>query len=143
MGSPTRSTGTLNRNEPTTAAAMAARSAESAARWPTGGPAPSARIARPVLLAPRNRESTDPEEDSVELDSTGLAPGAEAAAAAAAVRASRAARCFWFWVWRRCLDGCRFVDMAHDVRRASGRGDIRAGAAQRSSPEVAALGSAP
>ena len=101
---------------------MAARSAESAARWPTGGPAPSVRIARPVLLAPRNRESTDPEDESVELDSAGLAAVDEAAAAAAALRASSAARCFWFWVWRRCLDGCRFVDMAHDVRRASVRG---------------------
>ena len=35
--------------------------------------------------------------------------------AAAARRASRAARCFWFWVWRRCLDGCRLVDMARTL----------------------------
>ena len=75
MGSPTRSTGTLNRNEPTTAAAMAARSAESAARWPTGGPAPSARIARPVLPGPPEPGEHRPRaEDSVELDSTGRSP---------------------------------------------------------------------
>ena len=140
IASPPRSTGTLNSREPTTAAAMAANRADMAARWPTGSPpVPAVRMDRPVALAPRSRERAEPplgDEDDVDdderpaprkRDSTEPPPDEEdgedpptlpAGAlpdAAAARRASRAARCFWFWVWRRCLDGCRLVDMARTL----------------------------
>ena len=48
-------------------------------------------------------------------------------AAALTRRASRAARWRWFWVWRRCLDGCRFVDMVSDVTRRPPRSRRRPG----------------
>ena len=77
---------------------------------------------RPVRRAgaARNRDSTEPPPDArAELDgwrSPVLAVAARSSAAACR-RASRAARCFWFWDWRRCLEGCRLVAMARDVRR--------------------------
>ncbi len=118
---------------------MAAKSADIAARWPTGSSPPErdVRRLRPVALAPRRRERAEPPaeaDDADEADEDGPAlrkrdsteplfegdaaptlPAGALPAAAAARRASRAARCFWFWVWRRCLDGCRLVDMARTL----------------------------
>src|SRR5215207_8745259 len=83
--SPVRSTGTLNKNDPTTAAATAARSAARAAVWPGAWPAPPVRTARPAAGAARNRERTDPLPDDVVvlgLPDAGVAAAAVPSAAA-------------------------------------------------------------